>query len=112
MNVMQDATSLFPGERMHPLEPDCTEDLRRELDPRPRCVANVRYYFIDFGTSSHFAGPGPHLVTGTICRDQAPPELSDSVPYDPFKLDVFLMGNFFLQKYLKVRPRTGISGGP
>ncbi|KAI0369568.1 hypothetical protein BV20DRAFT_1053161 [Pilatotrama ljubarskyi] len=36
---------------------------------------------------------GPRLVTGKLGLDRQPPELSDDVPYDPFKLDVFLIGN-------------------
>lgn len=66
-------------------------------------MCSFRYYFIDFGISTRFEGPGPHLVTGTIGRDPTPPELSATVPYDPFKLDVYLLGNHFLRAYVEVR---------
>lgn len=55
--------------------------------------APVKYYFIDFGISTRFAPQLSRLVVGTPGLDQEPPELSDNVPYDPFKLDVFLIGN-------------------
>ncbi|KZV79513.1 hypothetical protein EXIGLDRAFT_585564, partial [Exidia glandulosa HHB12029] len=57
-------------------------------------------FFIDFGISTRFTGPGPHLVTGEIGRDPSAPELSDEIPYDPFKLDVYLLANYFLNSFL------------
>lgn len=77
--------------------------------PLRRCQGRARYYYIDFGISSHFpAGTeGPRLVVGDIGRDQTVPELSDTEPYDPFKLDVYVLGNFFLEIYISVRaPRV------
>ncbi|KAL7282053.1 hypothetical protein ACG7TL_003520 [Trametes sanguinea] len=60
-----------------------------------RASAPVHYYFIDFGISTWFKSmdDSPRLVVGTDGLDQEPPELSKTVPYDPFKLDVFLIGN-------------------
>lgn len=66
-------------------------------------MCTFRYYFIDFGISTRFEGPGPYRVTGCIGRDPSPPELSETVPYDPFKLDVYVLGNHFIQDYLMVR---------
>ncbi|EJD48794.1 hypothetical protein AURDEDRAFT_101416 [Auricularia subglabra TFB-10046 SS5] len=98
-NIMQDVKACFPpGIKTHPMRPSDSEDMQTSLDPKAN--APRRYWFIDFGTSSRFHGPGPHLVTGVICRDQTAPELSPTVPYDPFKLDVYLLGNHFLEKYL------------
>ncbi|OSD01825.1 hypothetical protein PYCCODRAFT_479030 [Trametes coccinea BRFM310] len=54
----------------------------------------VHYYYIDFGISTWFTGSdAPRLVVGTLGLDREPPELSDTVPYGLFKLDVFLIGN-------------------
>ncbi|KZV79517.1 hypothetical protein EXIGLDRAFT_586319, partial [Exidia glandulosa HHB12029] len=103
-NIMQDATSAFPGRRCHPLQIKYSEDLQTDLqtywDPLPRCMCSFRYYFIDFGLSTRFEGPGPYRVTGAMGRDPSPPELSETVPYDPFKLDVFVLGNNYLQRYV------------
>ncbi|EJD38708.1 hypothetical protein AURDEDRAFT_71855 [Auricularia subglabra TFB-10046 SS5] len=98
-NIMQDSSSAFPGLRCHPWYYDMSEDMQTSYIPLPRCMCKFRYYFIDFGVSSRHEGPGPHLVTGTICRDDTAPELSDTMPYDPFKLDIYLLGNHFLQQY-------------
>ena len=99
-NIMQDVQELFPGKRMHPQKPGYSEDLQtefeRDYDARPR------FYFIDFGVTVRFEGPEPHLVTGIVCRDQTAPELSLTIPFDPFKLDVYLLGNHFLTEFLAV----------
>ncbi|KZV89756.1 hypothetical protein EXIGLDRAFT_721074 [Exidia glandulosa HHB12029] len=100
MNIMQDVRTLFPGLRTHPQRPCYSENIQIRYDHIPRSRASVKYYFIDFGISARFEGPGPHLVTGTACRDRTAPELSATVPYDPFKLDVYLLGNHFLKAFL------------
>ena len=58
------------------------------------------YYLVDFGISSWFQpNETNRLVSGTSGLDQDVPELSDDVPYDPFKLDIFVLGNFFRQNF-------------
>jgi hypothetical protein len=39
------------------------------------------------------AGSQRELVLGVAGRDQDVPELSNNVPYDPFKVDIFTIGN-------------------
>ncbi|KZV79516.1 hypothetical protein EXIGLDRAFT_846440 [Exidia glandulosa HHB12029] len=99
-NIMQDVSSMFFDRRNHPMNPAFSEDMQELLPCRSRAESRVRYYFIDFGISTRFSGPGPHLVTGEIGRDPSAPELSDVIPYDPFKLDVYLLGNYFLNSVL------------
>ncbi|EJD48803.1 hypothetical protein AURDEDRAFT_162263 [Auricularia subglabra TFB-10046 SS5] len=98
LNIMQDTRACFYGKRTHPIEACYSEDIQTMYDRDPEVVPT--FYFIDFGVSSRHEGPGPHLVTGVICRDKTAPELSSTVPYDPFKLDIYLLGNHVLQKYL------------
>jgi len=62
----------------------------------PRSSASVRYYYIDYGMSVHHPlGPGSELVVGSQGRDREVPELSKTIPYDPFKADIFIIGNLF-----------------
>ena len=70
--------------------------------PRYTAPKSVKYYFIDFGISSHFPpGQKDRLVTGEDGLDRSLPELATpQVPYDPFKVDVYLLGNFFKQTVL------------
>ncbi|KZV99366.1 hypothetical protein EXIGLDRAFT_831503 [Exidia glandulosa HHB12029] len=102
-NIMLDYGSLFaPGVRPHPHLSGLTEDMLDLPSPRRRCRGSARYYFIDFGLSARFdpAAVGLRLVLGGHGRDQTVPELSDTVPYDPFKLDVYVLGNYFLTEYI------------
>lgn len=97
-NIMVDATSLIPNTRWHPQHPTHTEQWEIAPEPLPRCQAAARYVFIDFGISSR-CSPG-ELVVGEIGRDHTAPELSATIPYDPFMLDIYLLGNFFWTDYV------------
>ncbi|KAK7032000.1 kinase domain-containing protein [Favolaschia claudopus] len=59
-----------------------------------RCtVGPVKYYYIDFGLSMYFPeGKDSALTTGTLRTFKTIPELSLTVPYNPFKVDVFQLG--------------------
>lgn len=63
------------------------------------------YYFIDFGLSVHVENRHCRvLVLGNEGHDRDPPELrtGNRIPYDPYKLDVFLIGNVFRRLLLDV----------
>ncbi|KAJ7162361.1 kinase-like domain-containing protein, partial [Mycena filopes] len=61
---------------------------------KDRCtVAPVDYYYIDFGLSSyHPAGNDAAVRVGTLRTFPTIPELSQTVPYNPFKVDIFQLG--------------------
>lgn len=109
LNIMMDGTNMYPG-GFHPiaqfLEPSGRYNARYKL----RANVSVKYYFIDFGLSTHFPDTdGPRLVTGSRCQDREAPELSEINPYDPFALDVFLLGNVYRTVFIKVRKPPLIS---
>ncbi|KAI0088687.1 hypothetical protein BDY19DRAFT_180218 [Irpex rosettiformis] len=91
----------------HPVTTDLKPDMRgdapyhsRFTNPRP-----VKYKYVDFGISLQFASEQDHtpkLVVGTTGLDDQVPELSDVTPsrYDPFKVDVFILRNYFKQTML------------
>ena len=78
----------------HPVEELFLVD-KKTVAPRiSRLEAGAKYYFVDYGISSYFpAGPRRELVLGIAGRDRDVPELSNNVPYDPFKVDIFTIGN-------------------
>jgi hypothetical protein len=88
----------------HPVKDLLLHDVSTPAPIIPRRDAGVKYYFIDYGISSYFpAGePQPHRVVGLDGRDQDVPELSNEVPYDPFKVDIFTIGNVFLREFCDV----------
>nr|VWO99344.1 Mannitol 1-phosphate dehydrogenase [Ganoderma boninense] len=100
-NLMMDATSLYP-QGFHPVRLDrLPHNLRGWAPVRSRADAKaVTYYLVDFGISSWFRSEDTdRLVLGRSGLDQDVPELSDDTPYDPFKVDIFVLGNFFRQHF-------------
>lgn len=104
-NLMMDASALYP-KGFHPALPVLLPD-RSDLAPsRSRLFAPLRYYYADFGISVHIIPGQSPLVTGGYGRDQEVPELSFTDRYDPFKVDVFILGNVFRKEILDVRRFT------
>ncbi|KAF8596047.1 kinase-like protein, partial [Ceratobasidium sp. AG-I] len=100
-NIMMDWSSLV-DEPFHPIYNAFSFDGEYRLDIRKRSQGNVRYYFIDFGLSTWFETQDtPTLVTGPEGREQTVPELHGGKPYDPFKVDVFILGAFLERDLVK-----------
>lgn len=101
-----DGDAMYP-EGFHPVRINRTPDYLRTSEHTSRTVAGVKYYFVDFGISCYLPdASSPRLVIGSDGRDQEPPELSDTMPYDPFALDIFIIGNMFRREFCQV----GVSG--
>jgi len=97
-----DAEAMYP-EGFHPVNYMYKRDYSGWATYLPRSVAGVRYYFADFGISVYIPEVEPHKsAVGALGRDRQPPELSERVPYDPFKLDIFIIGNMFRQEFCEV----------
>lgn len=103
-NILMDADSLYP-EGFHPLLTDFLPDGTTIARPYTRASAPtpVRYYFVDFGMSARIPRDAPRLVLGEEGADREVPELSNTVPYDPFKADTFILGNVFRRTIHDVR---------
>ncbi|KAH8987869.1 kinase-like domain-containing protein [Lactarius akahatsu] len=98
-NILMDAANMYPL-GFHPVRDIYLHDVSTLAPIIPRSEVGVKYYFVDYGISSYFpAGSQERLVLGTAGRDQDVPELSDVVPYDPFKVDIFTIGNVFRQVF-------------
>ncbi|KAI0063126.1 hypothetical protein BV25DRAFT_1802723 [Artomyces pyxidatus] len=93
-NLMMDATAMYPKGH-HPVNETMLPDISAAAPYYSRLSVGVKYYYVDFGISSLIPRGTPALVTGTLSRDQEGPELSDDVPYDPYKVDIFKIGNVF-----------------
>ncbi|KAI0819187.1 kinase-like domain-containing protein [Trametes gibbosa] len=90
-NVMMDASSLYPS-GYHPMQLGYTPDVLHPVTALPRAGRGVRYYYIDFGVSSRFQVGQSSLVLGDVGRAYVP-ELSATVPYDAFKVDIYALGD-------------------
>ena len=101
---MMDASGMFPR-GYHPHMTHTLPDMSRNAPFLLRIAARpiVKYYFIDFGLAQHFPKGASSLVVGDVGRDDAVPELSDTVPYDAFKVDIFTLGHLFATEFQEVR---------
>ena len=88
----------------HPGAPNLEYSGKYIAYPRQRRDApGVRYYLTDFGISSQFDENDTYrLVTGKDCLDKTLPELSYDDPYDPFAVDIYLLGNVFKYAFVRV----------
>lgn len=98
-NILMDPGAMYP-EGFHPVETAYKRDYSGIAVYLPRSAVGVKYYIADFGISSYIPDETrPPLVYGTSGRDQEAPELSKTVPYNPFMLDIFIIGNMFREKF-------------
>lgn len=99
---MMDGSSLFPG-GFHPsvqgLGPsgDCLAFPIRRIFAQP-----VKYIFIDFGLSYKHdkASAEPPLTSGFFGLEYEAPELQTARPYDPFILDLYILGMVYEREFL------------
>ena len=100
---MMDGASLYPN-GFHPswkeMDPGLLTDARyihrRDAD-------GVKYYFIDFGISSVFEdATEKRLVLGMWGRDRNIPELSLTDEYDPFPVDIRILGHVYRDFFTSV----------
>ena len=107
-NILMDGSSLYPT-GFHPVQLNQQRDIRKDAQPYARFTAPkpVRYYFVSFGVAHYVddrsqpeSGLSPKTLEG---YDIIVPELQDgSEPYDPFSLDIFLLGDFFKRHMYEV----------
>ena len=96
-----DGDLLYP-KGFHPTTP--LLDASGEKFASPRWRRNVpEHYFTDFGISTRFEGTETtRLVIRVNGQDDEVPEFSMRVPYDPFAVDVFILGNLFRTQFVGV----------
>lgn len=103
INIMMSGDKLYPR-GFHPSDQTISPSARGDTKPyRRREVGYVRYYIIDFGLSLCYDDSDmPHLTYGRDGQDQEVPELHTGEQYDPFKVDIYTVGNQFQKTFLDV----------
>ncbi|KAF5388386.1 hypothetical protein D9615_000861 [Tricholomella constricta] len=97
-NIMMDPRPILPS-GWHFVAKHCTPDGVTPISPLARIDYPVRYLIIDFDCSVRLSPGQPHLVRYFGGRDDDPPEYKSRDPYDPFKIDVFTLGNVFFKDF-------------
>ncbi|KAL5513752.1 hypothetical protein ACEPAH_4152 [Sanghuangporus vaninii] len=106
-NIMMNGDPLYP-KGFHPCLPTLDANGKMARPRRRRDTRGVKHYFTDFGISSRFKSVEEiRLVTGQDGLDREVPELRQFEPYDPFPVDVFILGNLFRKKLTDVCENMG-----
>lgn len=100
MNLVMDVSRMMP-EGYHFFRPHSAPNNITRLAPFVnRCrVTPMRYYFIDFEYSVHYRYGRESARTFEVVggrRLNKVPELASPGPYNPFKIDVYNLGEAFL----------------
>ncbi|KAG5642678.1 hypothetical protein DXG03_002336 [Asterophora parasitica] len=100
-NIMMDARPILPS-GWHFVAHHCRPDGVTPISPLARIDYPVRYHIIDFDCSVRLSSDQLHLMRNFGGRDGDPPEYKNREPYDPFKIDVFTLGNVFYKDFFQV----------
>ena len=98
---MMDARAIVPT-GWHFVSHFCEPDGMTRISPLPRKNHSVRYYFIGFGNCYHISPDVTPLVTSIGGNDDDVPELFTGKPYDPYKLDIYTLGNILMKELFHV----------
>jgi hypothetical protein len=95
---MMDESRVVP-KGSHFNKPQSHDGVNYNLRWRHRCsVAPVCYFYIDFGLSTwHPNGPENATILRLGGQIKDIPEISDTIPYNPFKVDVCQLGRTVLR---------------
>ncbi|KAG6901675.1 hypothetical protein C0995_009230 [Termitomyces sp. Mi166 len=97
LNIMMDASKVIPR-GVHFANTFTHDGVKDHLKWHSRwSVRPVQYYFIDFGLSKRYAVDELETITGRNGQDRSVPELLIDRPYDPWKVDVYQLGNVIRQ---------------
>ncbi|KAF5378260.1 hypothetical protein D9615_008795 [Tricholomella constricta] len=111
-NLMMDGSKLVPR-GVHFMAPDTYDGLTEVLEWHDRSsVGPIKYYFIDFGLSKWFYPKANIVFSGVYGQDRTVPEHKLEEPHDPFKVDIYQLGNVIIQmirKYEGMEPLLGIA---
>jgi len=99
-NIMMDWSPLYDSPP-HFLSTGRNADLTGAPKHHNRTTRPVKYHFIDWNLSNQYnPEDGPHLLRPGYGGDRTVPEFSRNEQCDPFKVDVYCLGNLIRTKFL------------
>ena len=87
----------------HPVNHNRSYDFKTKTRQFTRTGHPTRYYYIDFGLSHLFSTQSSPRVHVTIGGDKSVPEYAEPLtPRDPYKIDVYCLGNLIREDLMAV----------
>ncbi|TEB23474.1 hypothetical protein FA13DRAFT_1739917 [Coprinellus micaceus] len=105
-NIMMDASGMYDAP-FHVWKPKRKADLSGHIRPaRTRTESPPKYYIIDFGHSKQYDEadmPPSHPPTHAYA-DRTIPEIRGSQPCDPFRIEIYTVGNLIMTDFIQGTP--------
>ena len=102
LNVMMDPENIFHP-LPHPINHNRSYDFKRKTRQFARTGHPTKYYYIDFGLSHLFSPQSSPHINVAIGGDKSVPEYTEPFsPKDPFKIDVYCLGNLIREDLMAV----------
>ena len=100
---MLDPSNMYP-ESFHPVNMGRSKNFRHKAKGHSRTWRPTRYLLIDFGLSRRYdPAKGPPLDRPLRGGDKSAPEHQDNETLcDPFRTDVYYLGNLVRKYYIQV----------
>ena len=98
-----DASELYSG-GFHPIRPRMNADFSGYADRKySRTERPPKYYIIDFGLSKRFEEDELVRALERVGTDLTVPEYHNDARVEPFRVDVYCVGNMIRKEFLDVR---------
>ncbi|KAF5384209.1 hypothetical protein D9615_003101 [Tricholomella constricta] len=112
-NLTMDGSKVVPR-GLHFMADKTHDGVTRKIEWNDRSsVGPIQYYLIDFGLSERFpVRPTEFYIVGQHGQDRSVPEHKREGTYDPFKVDIYQLGNVvmrLIEIYEGLEPLLGIA---
>jgi hypothetical protein len=99
-NIMFDPSGMYPN-GFHPVKTDLNKNFKGKATAYTRTKRPPRYFLIDFGLSRQYT---TRDVVDEPLRggDKSAPEHQLGEPCNPFHVDIYYIGNFVRNEFMKV----------
>jgi hypothetical protein len=98
---MFDPSEMYP-DGFHPTKPDRTRDFKGKAKRYTRIQRPPFYYLIDFGLSRQYLSR-EELDEPLRGGDKSAPEHQNGTWCNPFRTDIYYLGNLVRQEFMRVR---------
>ena len=101
---MLDPSGMYP-DGFHPIQIDRSKDFKGNAPRYDRTQRPPRYYLIGFGSSRQYSSRNVFDFDIPLgYGDKSAPEHRDRKPCNPFRTDIYHLGNLIRERFLKVLP--------
>jgi hypothetical protein len=106
---MLDPSGMYP-DGFHAIQIDRSKDFKGKAPRYDRTQRPPRYYLIGLGSSHQYSSRNT-LDVPLVDGDKSAPEHQDGKLCNPFRTDIYHLGNLIRERFLKVLLLKGLNAG-